>query len=171
MLKNSLVRPSRLAVTTMLLWVLLILTGCIRPESPAGPPATGTPGAAEETPDTGGSAATLEKSKWRLSFLGAPDAETPVVENSTITLEFSADGKAGGAAGCNTYGGSYEVQGDQLLLGEMVSTLMACVDQAVMDQELAYLRALQSAGRFVVDGDTLRIWYDDEQNVLNFTAE
>jgi heat shock protein HslJ len=155
----------------MLLWVLLILSGCIRPESPAGPPATGTPGAAEEAPVTGESGATLEKSKWRLTFLGAPDAETPVVENSTITLEFSADGKAGGTAGCNTYGGSYEVQGDQLLLGEMVSTLMACVDQAVMDQELAYLRALQSAGRFVVDGDTLRIWYDDEQNVLNFTAE
>lgn len=169
-MKNRLVRPSRLAVTTMLLWVLLILTGCIRPASPAGPPATGTPGAAEEAP-VGESVATLENSKWRLTFFGAPDAETPVVENSTITLEFSADGKAGGAAGCNTYGGSYEVQGEQLLFGEMVSTLMACADQAVMDQELLYLTALQSAGRFEVTGDTLKIWHDGEDSVLVFTAE
>ncbi|MCE7985510.1 MAG: META domain-containing protein [Caldilinea sp. CFX5] len=170
-MKNKQVRPNRFLVTGALLWLLLALTGCIRPEAPTTPPAMSTPGATEEAPSTEGKAAVLEDSKWRLTLFGAPDAETPVVAGSTVTLEFSADGQAGGSAGCNTYGGSYAVQGDQLVFGEMVSTLMACVDQAVTEQEMAYLAALQSAGRFAVDGDMLRIWYDKEQGVLVFAAE
>lgn len=158
-MKNKQLQSRRAVMAVVLLGILLTLAGCIRPASPTAPPVTNAPGA------------TLENSKWRLTLFGAPDAETPVVAGSTVTLEFGADGKAGGSAGCNTYGGSYEVQGDQLIFGEIASTLMACADQAVMEQEMAYLAALQSAGRFEVNGDMLRLWYDDEQGVLVFAAE
>lgn len=171
MMKNRSVLSTRFVTTIALLWVFLILSGCIQPQSPTLPSATDTPGATEEAPVPGENTALLENSKWHLTLFGAPDAETPVVAGSTITLEFSADGKAGGSAGCNTYGGSYEVQGDQLLFGEMVSTLMACADAAVMEQEMVYLAALQSASRFEVTDGMLKLWYDDEQGVLVFAAE
>ena len=158
-MKNKSIRSTRFVTMLALLWVFLSLTACIQPESTTTPPATG------------GNAATLENSKWRLTLFGAPDAETPVVAGNTITLEFSTEGRAGGSSGCNTYGGSYEVAEDQLVFGEMVSTMMACTDQAVMDQEMTYLQALQSAGRFEVNGDALMVWYDNEQGVLRFTAE
>lgn len=164
-MKNNHVRSTGRVAAVVLLWIGLTLTACIRPESSTTPGAN-TPDATAEAP----AAATLADSQWQLVTFGAPDAETPVLAGSTITLAFSADGEAGGASGCNTYGGSYEVQADQLVFGEMVSTLMACADQAMMEQEMAYLTALQSAGRFAVDGDMLRIWYDDEQGVLIFTA-
>lgn len=170
-MKHQLLLPNRRVATVALVWFLLTLPGCIRPESPATPPATSTPGASEEAPAAEANAAALENSQWHLTLFGAPDAETPVLPGNTITLAFGADGQAGGSSGCNTYGGSYEVQGDQVRFGEMVSTLMACADQGVMDQEMAYLAALQSAGRFEVNDDMLRIWYDNEQGVLIFAAE
>ena len=83
-------------------------------------------------------------------------------------MAFSADGTAGGDTGCNSYGGDYTVEGDTLSFGEMVSTLMACEDQAVMAQEQAYLAALQSAARFEVAADHLTIWYDEGSSQLTF---
>ena len=170
-MKNKQVHANPFMVIVALLWLLLALTGCIRSEAPTTPPAANTPGATEEAPAAGENAEVLENSKWQLTLFGTPDAETPVVTGSTITLEFSAEGQAGGSAGCNTYGGSYEVQGDQVVFGEMVSTLMACADQAMMEQEMVYLAALQSAGRFEVNDGTLKIWHDDEEGVLVFTAQ
>jgi heat shock protein HslJ len=169
-MKNKQGQPNRFTVPIALLWLLLVLTGCIQPEGATTPPAANTPGATAEAPSTEGETAVLANSKWTLTLFGAPDAETPVVAGSTITLAFDANGQAGGSSGCNTYGGSYEVQGDQLRFGELISTLIACVDQGVMEQEMTYLTALQSAGRFAIDGDMLRVWYDDEQGVLVFNA-
>ena len=91
-----------------------------------------------------------------------------MVADSAVTLAFSADGTAGGDTGCNSYGGDYTVEGDTLSFGEMVSTLMACEDQAVMAQEQAYLAALQSAARFEVAADHLTIWYDEGSSQLTF---
>lgn len=170
-MKNKQVHRNRFTVPIVLLWLLLALAGCIRPETSTTPPAASTPGATTEAPSTEGNAAVLENSKWTLTLFGAPDAETPVVAGSTITLVFDADGQAGGSAGCNTYGGSYEVQGDQLRFGELISTLMACVDQGVMEQEMAYLAALQSAEEFEVNDNMLKVWHGDEDAVLIFTAE
>jgi putative lipoprotein len=113
-------------------------------------------------------AASLANTQWRLVSFGAPGAETPVVEGSAITLEFKAEGEAGGSGGCNSYGGQYQVQGDTLSFGDVMSTLMACVDEGISQQEQAYFQALQTVGRFELAGDQLTIWYNNDQGVLNF---
>jgi hypothetical protein len=87
----------------------------------------------------------------------------------TITLEFGEADKAGGQSGCNSYGGTYTVQNDSLKFEEVTSTLIACSDQAVNDQEGQYLQALRTASHFTSDGHTITIWYQDEGGVLNFT--
>jgi heat shock protein HslJ len=84
-----------------------------------------------------GNATPLPGTKWELVNLNG----VAPVEGSSLTLFFSNDDKAGGNAGCNTYGGTYKVNGSNLTFSEMMSTMMAC-EPPLMDQEQAYLKAL-----------------------------
>jgi len=110
-------------------------------------------------------------SQWKLVSFGEPGAETPVVEGSSITLEFDEKGQVGGSGGCNSYGAKYETQGDTLAIQEITSTLMACVDEQVMEQEQQYFNALQNAASFEITGDSLTIGYGEGQGRLNFVKE
>ena len=51
---------------------------------------------------------------------------------------------------------------------QIVSTLMACVDERVTQQEQQYFQALETAGQFELTDEHLTIWYEDGRNVLNF---
>src|SRR4030065_2548249 len=77
-------------------------------------------------------------SRWKLVSFAKTGVETPVVQDSTITMEFAEKGQIGGTGGCNSYGGEYEVQGKTLTIKVISSTLMACTDDQVMDQENPY---------------------------------
>ena len=112
----------------------------------------------------------LAGTSWQLVSLGPVSATMPVVGESPITLQFNDDGQMAGQGGCNSYGGAYAVQDDSLQLGEINSTLIACADQAVTEQEQQYLAALRTAGRYTVTGDSLTIWYDGEQGALHFAT-
>ena len=103
---------------------------------------------------------------WTLNSYGDPASPTPVLDGTTVTLTF-ADTGAGGSAGCNSYGGGFQVNNNAILFGQMVTTLMAC-DQPIMDQETAYLDALAKATTYAVTGNQLQVNYDG--GVLNFTA-
>jgi heat shock protein HslJ len=108
----------------------------------------------------------LAGTQWTLVSYGAPDDPTPVIGGSGVTLALGEDGHASGSGGCNSYGGSYTVEGDTLQFSEVVSTLMACVDSDLMDQEQAYLDALNSASAFTLDGDRLTISDEDGQQLV-----
>ena len=133
--------------------------------TPTGPVATTGPAA---TPTGPGAGNVLANTAWVLVSYGAPGAETPVVPGSTVTLEFEAGDQAGGTAGCNSYGGRYQIDGDTISFSEIVQTLMACADEQVMEQEAQYLAALETASQFELSGDSLVITYDGGQGVLNF---
>jgi heat shock protein HslJ len=110
----------------------------------------------------------LANSKWLLESFGEHGAEALVINGSSITLELKGNGHAEGHSVCNSYGGSYALQDGKIRFEEIVSTLIACEDEAVNHQEQEYLSALRTAGRFMVADDRLVIWYGDDQNVLNF---
>lgn len=57
-----------------------------------------------------------------------------------LTLQ---QGRLGIANGCNHMGGDYRLQGDELVIGEVMSTLMACADQRLMDADGAMGEALK----------------------------
>ena len=144
-----------------LLLTCLVLVGC----TVSLPPATPAEGTATPEPEQ-----VLAGTNWQLIALGDVGAATPVLTGSTVTLAFSADGQAGGNGGCNSYGGDYTVEGDTVTFGEIISTLMACADQNVTEQEQQYLAALGAANRFAITADTLTIWFDDGAGELNFVA-
>jgi putative lipoprotein len=111
----------------------------------------------------------LENTQWNLISFGAPGAEQPLIEGSTITLML-AGGQAGGSGGCNSYSGTYQVDGSSIAFGEITRTEKACLEEGVTEQEQRYFEALATASAFQVDGDQLLITYDDGNGVMIFES-
>lgn len=109
---------------------------------------------------------------WRLVNMTAGNLPTPMVppQITALTAEF-ADGRITGSGGCNRFMGGYEAQGEQLTIGPLASTFMAC-EPPIMDQESRYLTALQGAQRYEVNEQGLTVFYQTEQGagVLRFAA-
>ena len=128
--------------------------------------------AAELTPTPAPVTSTLDllNTHWKLVSFGGLGGEIPVVEGSTVTLNFDADGQVGGTAGCNSYGGMVSVNGDAITFSQVFSTLMACIDENVTQQETNYLKALEAATRFALTSEGLTITYNNGAATLNFVA-
>ena len=90
---------------------------------------------------------------WRLASGTGPGGTIDTSDAHRITLVFEAD-RLGGIAACNSYGASFDVDGDRLQLDAVFQTEMACEPPA-METERAYLQALQRAVSVRRDGDQL----------------
>jgi heat shock protein HslJ len=112
----------------------------------------------------------LENTRWELVSYGDIGLEVPVVEDSTVTLEIQPGGQIGGTGGCNSYGGEATLEDGKLTIGEITSTLMACMDEAVMEQEQQFFMALNSASKVELNGNALTILYNDGKSALHFMA-
>lgn len=101
----------------------------------------------------------LSSTSWTVTgYNNGRQAVVSVLAGSTLTLEFGADGKLGGSAGCNTYTATYEVSGGSLKIGPAASTRKMCADPAgVMEQEAQFLKALETATSYAIDGDQLEM--------------
>ena len=102
---------------------------------------------------------------WKLTAYGPANAPTPAVEGVEAGLTFNEDGTITGTSGCNGLGGDYTVEGDQITFGEFVSTLMAC-DDPIMAQEEAAHKVMTGTAAYKIEGDTLTITKDDMVLVL-----
>lgn len=72
-----------------------------------------------------------------------------VIKPGRVTLSFG-DGRVSGRGGCNLYSGPVEYGGGMIKVGPLISTKMACMEAGLMQQEIAYLNALQAAERYSV---------------------
>lgn len=116
---------------------------------------------------TSSSADDLEGVWWALEVhTDAQGAESVVIEGVVVDAFFE-DGRVGGNAGCNQYSGSYAVDGDEIQVGELATTMIACpID--VMDQESAYLASMQSAASFEISDGKLSLFDEDGGLLLRF---
>lgn len=123
----------------------------------------GLAGCGEET------SLSLEDTTWVLESYGEPGNTTVALEETEVTVLFeSAKGEVGGSAGCNGYGGTYELDGNELKFLELMTTLMYCNEQ-VNDQEVEYMNILQAAESFEIKGGKLTINCGD--NVLIYKPQ
>jgi heat shock protein HslJ len=95
----------------------------------------------------------LVSGSWQLVSGATPDGELTAPAQHRITLVFEG-GRVGGTAACNSYGGSVEVDGERLVLGDLSQTEMAC-DPPVMAAEAAYLAALRGVDSISGEGKSL----------------
>ena len=130
-----------------------------------------------ENPPAGGSSTRLtlvevvEKSKIPQSLIGTIwSAKTidgqPILEDSEVLLGIS-DERVGGFGGCNSYFGPYSVDGDQVSVGPLTSTRVAC-DETLMTQETNYLAAFESTASAQITDDELQLANDSGEIMLTF---
>jgi heat shock protein HslJ len=105
--------------------------------------------------------AELAGTSWRATGINnGKQAAASVVKDSTVTLEFLADGKAAGSAGCNRYTTTYVADGSKLAFGPTAATRMMCARLEVMEQEQSFLKALATVAAARFEGDRLELRTD-----------
>lgn len=113
------------------------------------------------------SPASLVGTEWLLTDL----AGTPVVSNSKASLSFLEAGRAAGNASCNRFTGGVTISGNSIGFGQMASTRMACVDNAISVQEDRYLKLLGAAKRFELKDNSLLIFVAGSNKPLRFAPQ
>jgi heat shock protein HslJ len=73
-----------------------------------------------------------------------------------VTAAF-ADGQISGHDGCNSYGGPYQVEGEQFSVGEIARTAAGCDDETILLFSELLLTGLTTAESYALDGDRLTI--------------
>jgi heat shock protein HslJ/Tol biopolymer transport system component len=131
------------------------------------------PGVGERTPAATGASSPLDGTEWLLTSLNG----AAPLEGTHVTLTFDTD-QLGGFAGCNAYGGgpdsgAYSATPDgELAVGMLAVTAMDCPSpEGVLDQETAYVDALQSATTYQITGDRLELADASGQTVLVYTRQ
>jgi len=101
----------------------------------------------------------LVDSSWNvISYNNGREALVGLLGGTEISANFGADGAVSGNAGCNNYFASYSVADDVIEIGQPGATFMFCEEPTgVMEQEGAYLAALQSAATYRIDGEMLEM--------------
>ncbi|WP_420640770.1 META domain-containing protein [Candidatus Leptofilum sp.] len=107
-------------------------------------------------------------SSWVLLSFGPNDNQTAVLPDTELTLNFDGE-QINGSAGCNSYFAEVTVGEDgSLAVGLIGSTLMACVDDGISQQEADYLAALGQVTSYTLAEEQLRLHY--EGGLLIFVA-
>lgn len=114
----------------------------------------------------------LAGTRWvATSYNNGKQAVVSVLNDTQLTLDFTDDGKVSGSAGCNTFMGIYALgEGNSIKIGPLASTRKLCpTPEGIMDQEIQFLTALESAATFQIDGDRLGLRRADGAMAANFT--
>jgi heat shock protein HslJ len=110
--------------------------------------------------------AALEGTTWRLDALvegpGPDGAVSSVLGEGFLELD---GGQLGGHTGCNSFGGSYEVDGDRLLVGDVSQTLIGC-EEALQRQEAHVIGILEADPTFLVEGSRLELTGPDGRGLV-----
>jgi len=103
----------------------------------------------------------LNGTQWNLIFY----RKTRVMEGTHITANFE-NGDINGSAGCNSYFGAYQIDGENITFGQIGMTEMYCTDpEGIMDQEGFYLDALADAQRFEIVDKRLTIFLSGQETL------
>lgn len=87
--------------------------------------------------------AELAGSEWRPTQIGS----TSVSSQSKLFVQFKSDRKLTGYGGCNRFFGQYAISGNEIKIGPVGATRMAC-PKPVMDLEMALFAVLETAKMF-----------------------
>jgi heat shock protein HslJ len=102
----------------------------------------------------------LENSAWLVEEIAGAKMQAPVP-----TLEFRPEGRLGGKASCNNYGGAYKAEDGRIAVSNVFATKMAC-PATQMAQEQALLGALEGENAYAMTGGTLTIDGADGRRIV-----
>jgi heat shock protein HslJ len=109
----------------------------------------------------------LANTNWSLVSL---NGQAPIAGRA-LTLKFQSSTQLGGDSGCNSYGAQYRLNGSSLSVDQLISTLRACAEQPLNDQEAVFLQALSHAAQISVSGSQLTLKDASGGEVLVFQKQ
>ena len=109
---------------------------------------------------------------WNVTTYRLPSGSITNVWLTDVTISFAAGGSVSGSAGCNDFNGTWQVSGiydefesgvpdsndgQELSLGSLSWTEIACEDEPIMEQESEILDLLQEGERWLLKGETFHL--------------
>ncbi|NCI78431.1 META domain-containing protein [Acinetobacter kanungonis] len=105
----------------------------------------------------------LQNHTWIAIQIGSQMIKTNPSARNIPALQFNeATKRVAGADGCNRLMGTYQATGDTLVLSQMASTKMACIDSTIPNQ---FNAALANVTNYQVYNNTLKLM-DRHGNLL-----
>ncbi len=100
----------------------------------------------------------LDATSWAMtSYRDAQGNLTEILPETIVTADFQADQVSGNVT-CNNYSGTYQTTGNKINIGPLATTLRECVGpDGIMEQEAAFLTAMEGAAQYDIKGDTLEM--------------
>jgi heat shock protein HslJ len=113
--------------------------------------------------------ASLTGTNWMLtSYNNGQGGVVTLVPETQITAVFGEDGRLNGVAGCNNYMTSFTAEGNNITIQPAASTRKLCPGEGVMEQETAYLMALENATTYTIRGNQLELRGADGELIASF---
>lgn len=85
---------------------------------------------------------------WRVTHIAGEEVPGP----RAVTMEFDGEGRLSGQGPCNRYSASYQMTGEGIVLGQGLSTRMACAGD-LMELESTFLGIIQGSLPASIDED------------------
>jgi heat shock protein HslJ len=140
----------------------LLLAGCASGAPETSPAPDGAPAAASAgSPE-------LTGTRWLLTRLGTRTMITVPGDRAPHLLFNGSDRRVAGSGGCNRLMGPYMVDGTMMRLGPIAGTMMAC-QQPIMEQEQAFLKALEATESYRIVNGQLELRGTDRQLLARFS--
>jgi heat shock protein HslJ len=101
----------------------------------------------------------LAGTRWEIvQFNNGAGGVTTLIAETHASANFGTGGQLSGSGGCNNYTTSYQVNGNNISIGQPGATAMLCAEpEGIMEQETQILAALQSASTFTLSGNRLEL--------------
>ena len=95
---------------------------------------------------------------WTVTGVNTGDAVVSPIVGTELTAVFADDGSLTGSAGCNNYTTSYTADAGDIQIEPAASTKKLCSEpEGIMEQETAYLAALEAARPYGFNGPTMEL--------------
>ncbi|GEM_PF-1996827 len=116
-----------------------------------------------------GAGGPLRGTTWQLESFGPIEAPLAARTERPATLTFEAE-RVNGFSGCNAFSGPYQATAAAITFGPLISTLVACTDEALGRQESEILSALTGTVPYTLAGNRLQIRYNEGRSMLTYRA-
>jgi copper homeostasis protein (lipoprotein) len=97
----------------------------------------------------------LRGTAWKLVRLGEAPVQVSAGQDAPHLVFASDTLQVSGSGGCNRITGSFTLEGDQMRLGPLAGTMMACANG--MEQEQRFLKSLNRVERYRISGQQLEL--------------
>lgn len=110
----------------------------------------------------------LEYTTWQLEQVGGNPVDLSGLDRKPYLELIASDRHVQGFSGCNSFFGSYALEGENLALGPLSATRRYCQEAARLEQ--VFMQILSGAAAWRMDGNRLELLDDQGRGLAGFRA-